>query len=74
MIASATRPCWSEGKEAFISGNDHSVRTLDDRVHTIWRKWLRRRSQRTRMTWKRYEAFLEAHPLPKPTVRKSLWG
>lgn len=56
-----------------ISGNDRCVGALYYRVRAIWRKWLRRRSQRTRMTWERYEAFLQAHPLPKPTVRTCLW-
>ena len=56
-----------------ISGNNQRVEALDDRARFIWRKHLRRRSQRTRMTWKRYSAFLKAHPLPKPTVRATLW-
>jgi hypothetical protein len=56
-----------------ISGNDRCVGALYYRALTIWRKWLRRRSQRTRMTWERYAAFLQVHPLPKPTVRTCLW-
>ena len=56
-----------------ISGNNRSVGALYHRALTIWRKWLRRRSQRTRMTWERYDAFLRAHPLPAPTVRTCLW-
>lgn len=56
-----------------ISGNNRRVEALGDRARAIWRKWLRRRSQRTRMTWERHDAFLEAHPLPKPTVRATLW-
>ena len=56
-----------------ISGNNQRVSALDDRVRYIWRYWLRRRSQRTRMTWERYLEFLEAYPLPKPTVRATLW-
>jgi RNA-directed DNA polymerase len=56
-----------------ISGNNRSVGALYHRALTIWRKWLRRRSQRTRMTWERYDAFLRTHPLPAPTVRTCLW-
>jgi RNA-directed DNA polymerase len=56
-----------------ISGNNRSVEALDDRARFVWRKWLRRRSQRTRMTWERFNAYLDAHPLPKPTVRTTLW-
>jgi hypothetical protein len=49
-----------------ISGNNRSVGALYPRALIIWRKWLRRRSQRPRMTWERYDAFLRMHPLLAP--------
>lgn len=56
-----------------VSGNNRRVQALDDRARSTWRKWLRRRSQRTPMTWERYARMLEAYPFPKPTIRTSLW-
>ena len=56
-----------------VSGNQQRVEALADRAKYIWRKWLRRRSQRTRMNWPRYNALLARYPLPAPTVRASLW-
>jgi RNA-directed DNA polymerase len=57
-----------------VNGN---VRVLKRVVHTIeriWRKWLRRRSQRTRITWHRFKTvILTAFPLPPPTVRVQIW-
>ena len=57
-----------------ISGNSRCITVLHERARYIWRKWLRRRSQRTRMTWERYVEFLKTYPLPKPTVRVTLWA
>lgn len=56
-----------------IGGNQRCVSALGRRVRFIWLKWLKRRSQRTRMTWKRYISLLAAYPLPAPTVRVKLW-
>jgi RNA-directed DNA polymerase len=56
-----------------VNGNLPSLQSLIYAVRPIWRKWLRRRSQRTRLTWKRYEALLERFPLPVPRVAVQLW-
>ncbi len=34
----------------------------------IWYKWLRRRGQRRRLSWRAYNDFLKQHPLPHPRV------
>jgi len=34
----------------------------------IWYKWLCRRGQRRRLTWRAYHDFLRRHPLPHPRV------
>lgn len=56
-----------------VGGNSRRLAGLARRARHLWRKWLRRRSQRTRLTWQRLEALLEAFPLPEPTVRVNLW-
>ena len=56
-----------------VSGNGARVSALLYCARRSWRKWLRRRSQRSRMTWKRFTEFLKVYPLPKPTVRVNLW-
>jgi len=56
-----------------VSGNYRRISALHDHVRRIWHKWLARRSQRTRMTWKRYAELLKVYPLPAPTVRVNLW-
>ena len=42
--------------------------------YNAWYKWLRRRSQRTRLTWKRYRRLLARFPLPQPRITVRIWG
>jgi group II intron reverse transcriptase/maturase len=51
-----------------VSGNWDSLTRLIRIVQRVWLKCLRRRSQRTRLTWQRYMAFLKAFPLPRPRI------
>ena len=39
-----------------------------------WYKWLNRRSQRTRLTWERFQDLLRDYPLPRPRVMVQIWG
>lgn len=57
-----------------VNGNIRSLQCLVQEVRRIWIKWLRRRSQRTRLTWKRYLALLERLPLPVPRIVVQIWG
>jgi group II intron reverse transcriptase/maturase len=58
-----------------VNGNIRSLRKLVHGAERLWRKWLRRRSQRTRLTWERFKAtVLRAFPLPKPTIRVQIWA
>jgi len=57
-----------------VNGNFRSLKMLVRKAERFWRKWLRRRSQRTRLTWDRFKAtILRAFPLPKPTIRVQIW-
>ncbi len=42
-----------------VSGNFRSLLLFAQVVRRIWHKWLRRRSQRHRLTWERYDALLK---------------
>ena len=57
-----------------VSGNLRSMTKVLHRTQRSWHKWLRRRSQRgNRLTWKRFHAYLQAHPFPEPRICVPLW-
>ena len=57
-----------------VNGNIGSLKKLQDRAEESWRKWLNRRSQRARMTWKRFTRLLAAMPLPEPRITVQIWA
>lgn len=57
-----------------VNGNWRSLAAVIRATRGIWRKWLRRRSQRTRLTWERFEQLLAAYPLPTPRIRLQMWS
>jgi RNA-directed DNA polymerase len=57
-----------------VNGNLRSVACLCHRALHAWYKWLRRRSQRTRLNWARYLALLKDLPLPRPRIMVQIWG
>ena len=57
-----------------VNGNIRSLERLLVMIRPIWLKWLRRRSQKTRLNWKRYYSLLEQLPFPVPRIRVQLWG
>ena len=57
-----------------VNGNQASLNRLRGCAERIWRKWLCRRSQRSRYTWERFKDLLKVFPLPKPKVRVRIWG
>jgi group II intron reverse transcriptase/maturase len=57
-----------------VSGNFQSLQRLQEQVKRAWCKWLRRRSQRTRLNWKRFSELLKQFPLPRPRIRVRIWG
>jgi RNA-directed DNA polymerase len=57
-----------------VNGNVRALKRVTRIVERIWRKWLRRRSQRTRITWHRFKnVILTAFPLPDPKIRVQIW-
>jgi group II intron reverse transcriptase/maturase len=57
-----------------VNGNYRSLAVLAMAAQRSWWKWLRRRSQRTRLTVERYKALLVRFPLPQPRIRVQIWG
>ena len=57
-----------------VNGNIRSLARVVYATVRVWRKWLRRRSQRTRLTWERFNQLLERFPLPRPRVVVRIWG
>jgi hypothetical protein len=57
-----------------VNGNIRSLTLLVHVTRQCWFKWLRRRSQRTRLNWERFERMLERYPLPQPRITIRIWG
>lgn len=57
-----------------VNGNMRSLLLFLEMVERAWRKWLRRRSQRTRLTWERFAEMLERLPLPRPRIIVQIWS
>jgi group II intron reverse transcriptase/maturase len=57
-----------------VNGNFRSLACLVDATKRVWFKWLRRRSQRRRLNWERFEHLLERYPLPRPRITVRIWG
>jgi len=58
-----------------VNGNVGRLEQIYRATCMVWFKWLRRRSQRgRRLTWERFEKYLEARPLPQPRITVQIWG
>jgi group II intron reverse transcriptase/maturase len=56
-----------------VTGNADALERFLHEMKRIWRMWLDRRSQRTRMNWDRFTAMLKRYPLPKPLLIHSVY-
>jgi len=56
-----------------VRGNLRSLDLLVNSARRSWFRWLRRRSQRSRLTWERFHDLLRDYPLPRPKERLCLW-
>lgn len=57
-----------------VNGNSASLAAFYHHARRAWCKWLRRRSNRTRLTWARFRDLLEAFPLPPPRICVQIWA
>lgn len=56
-----------------ITGNGRALARLQRQAERCWRKWLDRRSNRSRMNWDRFRLVLAHYPLPPPRVVHSVY-
>jgi RNA-directed DNA polymerase len=56
-----------------VNGNLRSLSRLAWAAGAAWWKWLRRRSQKTSLTWERFRGLLDRFPLPRPRLRVQIW-
>ena len=56
-----------------ITGNGRALARFHRQVERCWRKWLNRRSNRSRMNWDRFGLVLTRYPLPPPRVVHSVY-
>lgn len=57
-----------------VNDNTRCLTALDYQAKRAWHKWLNRRSQRSRLNWKRFNDLLADFPLPAPRVYVDLWA
>jgi len=57
-----------------VNGNAASIARVEHHSRRLWLKWLQRRSQRSTLTWERFEKLLEALPLPRSTIHVRIWA
>lgn len=57
-----------------VNGNSRATSIVVREATRTWFKWLCRRSQRKRLNWQRFNAYLQAFPLPAPTIRVRIWA
>ncbi|GAB4073221.1 group II intron reverse transcriptase/maturase [Barrientosiimonas marina] len=56
-----------------ITDNSPAVDLFRDNIRTLLFKWLNRRSQKKSFTWEKFVLFLKKFPLPRPTVKVSIY-
>ena len=56
-----------------ITGNMRAVARFHLEARRLWRKWLLRRSWRTRLPWAQFVLLTERYPLPAPRVVHSVY-
>ena len=54
-----------------IRGNSSAIARFHHEVRRTWRKWLDRRSQRSKMTWERFTRFSKKYSLPALRIAAS---
>jgi RNA-directed DNA polymerase len=51
-----------------ISGNYRRLRTLCNQAQICWRRWLSKRSTKSRLSWAAFQRVLAQFPLPRPRI------
>jgi len=56
-----------------ITGNSWQIAKFRYEVVMLWRKWLSRRSQKSRLNWETFNRLLKRYPLPAPIAIHSIY-
>ncbi|UOQ86849.1 group II intron reverse transcriptase/maturase [Gracilibacillus salinarum] len=56
-----------------ITDNYYTVEQFLNKVEKLVYKWMNRRSQRKSFSWDKFQLFLQKYPLPKPTIKVSIY-
>jgi len=56
-----------------VNGNLREIQRVVHACGVVWHTWLNRRSQRSRLNWKRFADLLRDFPLPRARVYVQLW-
>jgi len=56
-----------------VSGNYGRLASFVQLIQRAWFKWLRKRSQKTRLTWERFRELMRRFPLPRPRIAVRFW-
>jgi len=56
-----------------ITGNSRGIAKFRREVDRLWRKWLSRRSQKSRLNWEIFNRLLKRYPLPAPIAIHSIY-
>jgi group II intron reverse transcriptase/maturase len=56
-----------------VSGNYQSIDAFYRRTIQMVHKWLNRRSQKRKMSWTKFNEYLEHYPLPKPSIKHNFY-
>ena len=65
-----------KGHDAYygITGNGGTLQELRAQVGLIWKKWLSRRSRKSRQNFDKFSLLLERYPLPRARVVHTVYG
>jgi group II intron reverse transcriptase/maturase len=66
--ATLSRKLWGHYNYYGRKGNYHALSSYFKAVTRVWKKWLSRRSWKSRLTWDRFTRMLTRHPLPTPRI------
>lgn len=57
-----------------LTGNMRGLMRFAHEVERIWRRWLDRRSSKSKMTWDRFRLLLRRYALPRPRIVHSVYA
>jgi len=56
-----------------VSGNYVAIASFHTQTLKLVHKWINRRCQKKKMSWQRFNEYLQHYPLPKPSIRHNFY-